>query len=180
MGSSWSARKESRRCILCFSPRELMGITPGSTMTTTPTMRWCSSRTTLVTSGTRSKASCSEPLSSATTTSRLVHVNTALRSEKWEKFRFLLLFATRINNATLSAHLLLLTSLRCCGGRGTRTSRCRWGDNAAPSTPAFHPGIPPQTRHHGDLWWGQNYLIIYSSNNIKCLVLKIWLQLCNL
>lgn len=82
MGSSWSARNESRRCILCFSPLELIGITPGSTMTTTPTIRWCSSRTTLVTRGTRSKASCSEPLSSATTTNRLVHVKTALGREE--------------------------------------------------------------------------------------------------
>ncbi|TNN44794.1 hypothetical protein EYF80_045006 [Liparis tanakae] len=68
MGSSWSARKPSRRCMRCFSPRELMGMTPMSTTTTTPTIS-----TTLVTSGTRSRASCSEPSSSTTTTSRLVH-----------------------------------------------------------------------------------------------------------
>ena len=36
MGSSSSAKKESRRCIRCFSPLELMGIVPGSTTTTIP------------------------------------------------------------------------------------------------------------------------------------------------
>ena len=36
MGSSWSARNPSRKCILCFSPRELMGTIPGSTTTITP------------------------------------------------------------------------------------------------------------------------------------------------
>lgn len=82
MGSNWSARKESLKCIRCFSPLEFIGMTPGSTITTTPTIRWCSSNTTLVTSGTRSKASCSDPQSSATTTSRFVQVNTALQ---WEK-----------------------------------------------------------------------------------------------
>lgn len=88
MGSSWSARKESRRCMRCFSPLELMGMTPGSTMTTTPTIRWCSSRTALVIRGTRSSASCSEPHSSDTTTSRLVHVNTALRGTRTQKQRY--------------------------------------------------------------------------------------------
>lgn len=82
MGSNWSARKESLKCIRCFSPLEFIGMTPGSTITTTPTIRWCSSNTTLVTSGTRSKASCSDPQSSATTTSRFVQVNTALQRGK--------------------------------------------------------------------------------------------------
>ena len=36
MGSNSSAKKESRRCIRCFSPLELMGIVPGSTTTTIP------------------------------------------------------------------------------------------------------------------------------------------------
>ena len=36
MGSSPSVKKESRRCIRCFSPLELMGIVPGSTTTTIP------------------------------------------------------------------------------------------------------------------------------------------------
>ena len=82
---------------------ELIGTVPGSAITTMPTISWCSwnnvcertglfrsrwkkldliqstSRTTLVTSGTRSRASFSPPSSSATTTSRFVHVNTALQ-----------------------------------------------------------------------------------------------------
>ena len=36
MGSNSSAKKESRRCMRCFSPLELMGIVPGSTTTTIP------------------------------------------------------------------------------------------------------------------------------------------------
>ena len=57
---------------------ELIGTVPGSAMTTIPTTSWCSSKTMFVTRGTRSKASFSFPSNSATTTSRLVHVNTAL------------------------------------------------------------------------------------------------------
>lgn len=120
-------------------------------MTTTPTMRWCSSRTTLVTRGTRSKASCSEPLSSATTTSRLVHVKTALVREKkcW---------STVDPHFSIFKHISSVktrTSLRCCDELATPTSLCQWGDSAAPSAPMFHQESPPQTRHHGDLWqWG--------------------------
>ncbi|MPC15699.1 hypothetical protein E2C01_008498 [Portunus trituberculatus] len=77
IGSSWSARNPSLRCMRCFSPRELMGTTPGSTTTMTPTMIWCSSRTDEVISGTRSRASYSAPSSSTTTTSKLVQLNTA-------------------------------------------------------------------------------------------------------
>ena len=36
IGSISSARKESRRFILCFSPREFIGMVPGSTTTTIP------------------------------------------------------------------------------------------------------------------------------------------------
>lgn len=79
MGSNWSARNPSRKCMRCFSPREFIGTTPGSTTTATPTIRWCSSSTTFVINGTKSKASLSFPSNSATTTRRLVHVNTALR-----------------------------------------------------------------------------------------------------
>ena len=78
IGSSWSARKASRRCMRCFSPRELIGTTRGSTTTTTPTTSWCSSNTMFVISGTTSKASFSFASSSTTTTSKFVHVNTAL------------------------------------------------------------------------------------------------------
>ena len=93
---------------------ELIGTVPGSAITTMPTISWCSwnnvcegrglfrsrwkkldliqstSRTTLVTSGTRSRASFSPPSSSATTTSRFVHVNTALqRICLWNRFLLL-------------------------------------------------------------------------------------------
>lgn len=115
-------------------------------MTTTPTMRWCSSRTTLVTRGTRSKASCSEPLSSATTTSRLVHVKTALgREEKCWATMFL-----HIHQHT--SGLETRTFLRCCDELATPTSLYQWGGSAAPSAPTFHQESPPQTRHRGDLW----------------------------
>lgn len=83
----------------CFSPRLLIGTTPGSTTTTTPTINWLHSRTcrtktinnhcncklihsykltVFVTKGTRSRASDSLPSNSTTTTSKLVQVNTAL------------------------------------------------------------------------------------------------------
>ena len=85
IGSSWSARKPSLRCIRCFSPRELIGTTPGSTTTTTPTINCCSLSTDDVTRGTTSRASLSSASSSTTTTRRLVHVNTALRERREKK-----------------------------------------------------------------------------------------------
>ena len=78
MGSSWSAKKPSLRCILCFSPLELIGTVPGSATTTIPTIKWCSSSTVFVINGTKSNASLSAPSNSATTTNRFVHVKTAL------------------------------------------------------------------------------------------------------
>lgn len=85
MGSNWSPRNPSLKCIRCFSPRELIGTTPGSTTTTTPTISCCSFNTDDVTSGTTSSASLSSASSSTTTTSRLVHVNTALGRERKRK-----------------------------------------------------------------------------------------------
>ena len=61
IGSISSARKESRRFILCFSPREFIGMEPGSTTTTIPVTNWCSSSNTVVMTGTISSASFSSP-----------------------------------------------------------------------------------------------------------------------
>lgn len=81
-GPAGQLGKPSRRCKRCFSPRELMGMTPGSTMTTIPTTRWCSSSTTFGPPGaTRSSALAQPAQLHHTTTSRLVQVNTALQGE---------------------------------------------------------------------------------------------------
>ena len=97
IGSSWSARKPSLRCIRCFSPRELIGTTPGSTTTTTPTINCCSLSTDDVTRGTTSRASLSSASSSTTTTRRLVHVNTALRERRGKKMRGLMIVRNTLN-----------------------------------------------------------------------------------
>ncbi|GFT88261.1 transposon Ty3-G Gag-Pol polyprotein [Nephila pilipes] len=59
LGSNWSAKNPSLKCIRYFSPPELIGTTSGS-------------KTTFVTRGTRSNASFSFSSSSTTTTCRFV------------------------------------------------------------------------------------------------------------
>ena len=81
MGSTSSARKESLRWTRCFSPRELTGMVAGSSTTTMPVMSCCSSRRAVVMTGTMSRDSFSSPRSSATTTSNLLDVNTALHRD---------------------------------------------------------------------------------------------------
>ena len=90
------------------------------------------SRTTFVTRGTRSSASLSFPSSSATTTSRLVQVNTALKQDNWLSY----------------PPCLCLTILQSSCEPGARCSRCLLGDISCPGVSESHPGPQPQTRRH--------------------------------
>lgn len=47
--------------------------------------------------------------------------------------------------------LWALTTRRCSGALGPRTSRCRWGGTACLSAPAFHPGTRPRTARRAAL-----------------------------
>ena len=140
MGSNWSAKNPSLRCMRCFSPLELMGTVPGSAITTMPTIKWCSSRTVFVIKGTRSRASVSGPSSSATTTSKLVQVKTALES----KLRLVLLLWT-----TLMKNVLTIQQFSCV--LAWLNFLRRLDDTAFHAKSKFRPKIRRQTRHHGNL-----------------------------
>ena len=140
---------------------ELIGTVPGSAITTMPTISWCSwnnvcegrglfrprwkkleliqstSRTTLVTSGTRSRASFSPPSSSATTTSRFVHVNTALQWIcLWNQFSFWIQSLTILRSSCVPWEL---------------SFQCRWGDISCLAGSRSRQEHPQQTLRRGAL-----------------------------